>query len=361
MKQRSHNLKSRKPIGFVLLLFISLNINSQQSTDTIINYDDVITFKPPSDKFIPLLLQTHKQQLRFGHQNSYSLKLDGTYLSPHKQPAIFKKIDKKNTQLQYSHQGIYELLKLRFMTDVYADIDKGFLTKRSSSMYLKDKNSYNAQQHLLKLANAIASNKEMYRYFCNPKKEDCAITADKNVYYYRNMIGGNWGGKETNEFQTLKSYTSYVQNNLEDLQQWSNTIFPDNIVEGFLVIKTYFREYDFKNQGYWIHLNPTGQNDFLLSYMGLEPTNPNERKLVDPRGVSILYKMTPSEAEKLSDAQKRNIFMVFKIKATLKDLEQQYTHFKVRYILTSSIIEFFWDESLTKKITALSIDTMITK
>ncbi len=350
---------SKNNIWLLILLLISIHVDAQQPVDTIINYDDVITFKPPSEKFIPLLLQTHKQQLRFGHQNSYSLKPDGSYISHHKQPVLAKKIDKKTTLLQYGRQAIYELLKLKFMSEVYADMDKEFLTKRSSSMYVKGKNSYHAQQHLLKLANAITSNKELYRYFCNSKKEDCAFTADKDVYYYRNI--GNWGGKEANEFQTLKSYTSYVQNNLKILQQWSNTIFPDNIVEGFLVIKTFFREYDFKNQGYWIHLTPTGQNDFLLSYMGLEPTNPNERKLADPRGVLILYKMTASEAEKLSDAQKRNIFMVFKIKATLKDLEQQYIRLKVRYILTSPIIEFFWDESLTKKISALSIDTMITK
>ena len=188
----------------VTLLLISINISSQQSVDTIINYDDIITFKPPSKNFIPILLQTHKNKIRLGQQNSYSLKRDGTYISHHVQPSLAKKIDKKETQLLYGRQALYELLKLKFMTDVYADIDKEYFTKQSSSMYVKDKNSYYAQQHLLKLANAITGNKEMYRFFCNQQKEDCAFTKDKDVYYYKNIInGGIWGGKAASEFETI--------------------------------------------------------------------------------------------------------------------------------------------------------------
>jgi hypothetical protein len=354
--------KHGKLVWLVVLLLISIHINSQQNIDTIINYDDIITFKPPSEKFIPLLLQTHKQQLRFGHQNSYSIKPDGSYISHHNQPALAKKIDKKTTLLQYSRQAIYELLKLKFMSDVYADMDKELLTKYSSSMYSKDKNSYHAQQHLLKLANSITSNKELYQYFCNPKKEDCAFTADKNVYYYKNIISGkNWGGKGANEFQTLKSYTSYVQNNLEPLQQWSSSIFPDNITNGYYVIKTYLGEYDFKNQGYWISSNSFVQDRFLFQFYNLEPANANERKLINPRGVSILFKMSPSEAEKFSESSVKTIFLVFEIKVSLKGLERVYERIKTSYTLESPIIEIYYDEGLTKKIDELSINTMITK
>jgi len=350
---------SKNNIWLLILLLISIHVDAQQPIDTIINYDDVITFKPPSEKFISLLLQTHKNELRFGNQNSYSLKPDGSYISHHSQPILAKKIDKKTTLLQYGRQAIYELLKLKFMSEAYADMDKELLTKHSSSMYSKDKNSYHAQQHLLKLANAITTNKELYRYFCNPKKEDCAFTADKNVYYYRNI--GSWGGKGANEFQTLKSYTSYVKNNLETLKQWSSSIFPNNTIDGYYVIKTYLGEYDFKNQGYWISSNSFVQERFLLQRYNLEPANANERKLINPRGVNILFKISPSEAEKFSESSSKTIFLVFEIKVSLKGLERVYGRIKTSYTLESPIIEIYKDEGLSKKIDELSIDTMVTK
>ncbi|WP_339918423.1 hypothetical protein [Yeosuana marina] len=351
-----------KLTGLIAFLLISININSQKNIDTIINYDDIITFKPSSENFISLLFQTHKNKIRLGQQNNYALKPDGTYISYHKQPALAKKIDKKTTKLQYSRQALYELLKLKFMTDVYADMDKEYLTKQSSSMYVKDKNSYHSQQHLLKLANAITSNKEMYRYFCNPKKEDCIFTADKNVYYYKNIINGkSWGGKEANEFQTLKSFTSYVQNNLETLQHWSAAIFPDNIIEGYFVVKTYLGEYDFKNQGYWINSNRLAQDGrFLLQYHDLEPANDNERKLVNPSGLDFLFKMTSTEAEKLVERTK-NIYLVFNIKTRLKGFAYGYERIKASYTLESPIIEIYEDDDLTLKLAELSVDTMVTK
>jgi hypothetical protein len=361
MYQRPYNFKFRKVIGFILLLLISTHINSQQNTDTIINYDDVITFKPPSENFIPILLQTHKNEIRFGQQNSYALKPDGTFISHHVQPQLAKKVDKKETQLQYSRDALYELLKLKFMGNLYADMDTEFLTKQSSNMYLKDKHSYYAQQHLLKLANAITSNKELYRYFCNPKMEDCAFTADKDVYYYKNIINGrNWGGKGANEFQILKSYTSYVQNNLKILQQWSRSIFPNNTIQGYYVARSILGEYDFKNKGYWIG-NLFTQNRFLLQHYNLEPANANERKLLNPHGVHILFKMSSSEAEKFSESSAKTIYLVFKIKTTLKGLEYQYTRIKANYTLESPIIEIYKDDDLTLKIGELSVDTMITK
>lgn len=363
MYQRPYNFKYRKAIGFILLLLISIHINSQQSVDTIINYDDIITFKPPSKNFIPLLLQTHKNIIRLGQQNSYSLKPDGTYISHHVQPAFAKKIDKKETQLLYGRQALYELLKLKFMADIYADIDKEYFTRQSSSMYVKDKNSYYAQQHLLKLANAITGNKEMYRFFCNQKKEDCDFTTDKDVYYYKNIInGGVWGGKAVSEFEKLRSYKAYVKENLASLQQWSNTIFSDNTIEGYFVVKTYLYEYDFKSKGYWLDSNHFTQDSrFLLQYHNFEPKNENERKLLSPRtGVKILFEMSPSEAEKLTEKIK-NIYLTFKIKTTLKGLEHQYTRIKANYTLESPIIEIYKDDDLTLKIGEFSIDTMTTK
>lgn len=357
------NFKHDKLLWMILLTLLSINIHSQQSVDTIINYDDVITFEPPSKNFIPIVLQTHKNEIRLGQQNSYALNKDGTFISHHVQPALAKKVDKKETLLLYSRQGLYELLKLKFMSDVYADMDKELLTKYSSNMYLKDKNSYYAQQHLLKLANAIHSVEKLYQYFCNPKHQDCTLSATNNVYYYKNVIGSStWGGKGASQFEQLRSYKSYVKENLATLQEWSNTIFSDNSIKGYFVVKVYLNEYDFKSKGYWLNSNQFGQNNrFLLQYHNFEPTNANERKLVNPqKGVSILFEMTPSEAEKLSEETK-GLYLVFNTKTIIKGLEHRYDRIKANFTLESPIIEIYKDDDLTLKVGELSVDTMITK
>ena len=183
------NYKYSRLAGFSMLVLLSININSQESNDTIINYNEVVILNPPSENFIPIVLQTYKNEIRLGQQNNYSLKKDGTYVSHHVQPTLAKEIDEKETQLQYSREALYELLKLKFMDDVYADMDIELLTKYNSTMYLKDKNSYNAQQHLFKLANAIHSVEKIYEYFCNPKLQDCTLSDTNNVYYYKNCLG----------------------------------------------------------------------------------------------------------------------------------------------------------------------------
>ena len=101
--------------------------------------------------------------------------------------------------------------------------------------------------------------------------------------------------------------------------------------------------------------------DFLIRHRSLQPSNANERKLIHPNGLSILFKIAPSEAEKLSDQQKSSIYIVLKIKVNLKGLEPYDDAIKSTYTLESPIIELFWDDDLSLKATELSIDTMITK
>ncbi len=359
MSLKLNNSKFCKIFGFALFLFLTIKINAQQSIDTIVKYDDVITFQPPSKNFIPLVFQTHNKLLRFGQQNDYYLSPDGSFITHHTQPNLSKKIEKKNTQLLYSRQAIYELLKLKFMTQIYTDIDKTMFTKHENEMYTKDKNSHLAQTHLLKLANTITSVKKMNHYFCNPKEEDCQFNP-KSYYYRDSRRGKNWGGKLASEFEQLRNYSAYVKENLVSLQQWSTTIFPDNTIDGYFVTKVYLGEYDFKNNGYWLDSSFFSYDFFLLQYQNLEPRNTNERKLIHSNGSSILFKMSPAEAEKLSEKIK-NIYMAFKIKVMLKGVSQNYDNLNASYTLESPIITLYKDDDLTLKIGEISTDTMLTK
>lgn len=174
-----------KTIRILILLLPFFSLAQQTTSNTIEKntYKNIITYQPPSEKFIPLTLQTHKGKLRFGDQDSYAIKPDGTFWDF--SGAEYTEMDKKTTQLLYGKQGFKELLRMKFLTDTYAVIDKELFTKRSNNMYDKDLNSYTAQQHILKVANFLSTKQELIRNFCNDKTEDCAAKLADTDYYYR--------------------------------------------------------------------------------------------------------------------------------------------------------------------------------
>jgi len=325
-----------------------------------VSYEDVITYNPPSQKFTPILLQTHNDKLRFGQQNNYFLLPDESYIK--QGTALAGAMDKKSAHVQYGREAFYELLRFKYMSAIYNDMDRSFFTKRTNPMYLKDKNSYQAQQNFLRLANAATSIREMYRYFCNPKKEDCAFDGDANAYYHRGVRNVRfWGGKEANEFRQLNTYRTYVSENFEELQQWSSGLFPNDTAEGYFVVSVSLGNYDFKNQGYWLNTRSFSDSGFLTRFMKLDAATANERKLVHPHGTEMLFKLDPGAAEELTESR-RTIFLVFQIQLTIKGMEKNNNErVDARYKLQSPIIELFTDDDLSEKIGELSIENMTTK
>ena len=179
----------------------------------------------------------------------------------------------------------------------------------------------------------------------------------------KTVLGSStWGGKGANEFEQLRSYTSYVKKIWRSCSNGAILSFPDNTINGYFVVKTFLDAYDFKNKGYWLNSNHfSQQSQYLLQYHSLEPTNANERKLINlQRGVSMLFEIPPSEAEKLSENTK-DLYLVFKTKTSIKALENQYSRLKAYFSIESPVIEIYKDDDLTLKIGELSIDTLITK
>ncbi len=358
-----NEIKNIKLVLVPVFLFLSIPLFAQTGNTESMereSYDDVITHTPPSRKFIPIILQTHKGLLRFGEQDNYFTLPDGSFVN-HTSETAYKEADKKTWELMLGRHAYYELLKFKYMSQVYADMNKTMFTTHTSSMYQKDKNSFTAQTYFLKLANAVINTEEIYRFFCNPKEEDCDYENKKDKYYYRN-VGDvkNWGGKGANEFKKLDMYTTYVRENFEELQQWGSTFFPNDTKEGYFVITAHLSTYDFENGGYWLRTNTFINNGKLFRYMDLQPSNAHERKLLNPKGVEILYKLAPKEAEKLTETTKK-FFMVFKIKIAIKGMEYNYGHLDTNYTLQSTIIELFKDDSLGDKLGEISIETMTTR
>jgi len=345
------NIKRLLIIKFLVLCSLT---NAQENTiDSIkkIGYEDTKTFKSPSQNFIPIILQTHKGALRFGKQNNYSLLPDGSHLS-HKIVQA-KEIDLKNVKLSESRQAFIQLLRMKYMADKYKDLDKESFTVQASSMYKEEKNSLQAQNQLLKLANAVSSVPLMSKYFCNPKIDDCNYNS-KN--FYRGIRNINpWGGKGANEFKKLNGYTSYVSQYLEPLQKWSASLFIDNTIEGYMVLTSRLGTYDFKNKGFWLSFHSSQSGWFFLRFFDLAPKTIHERKLTNSNTSSVLYKMSPDIAEQFIEKTK-TVYMVFKIKVELKGIDPYREAIKSSFSLENSIIELYDTEDLKTKIGEILID-----
>ncbi|MFD1162404.1 MULTISPECIES: hypothetical protein [Hwangdonia] len=338
-------------IQFVMFYGIA---NAQtDTTDAIkkIGYNDTKTFKSTSQNHIPLVLQTHNGLLRFGKQNSYSLLPDGSHLS-HKIVQA-QGIDIKNAKLSESRQAFIQLLRMKYMAEVYKDLDKESFTVQASSMYKNEKNSLQAQNQLLKLANAVSSVRLINKYFCNPKINDCNYTPENFYRGTRHLLP--WGGQGANEFRKLNSYTSYVSQHLEPLKNWSTSLFTNNTIDAYMVLTSRLGTYDFKNKGFWLSFHSSQSSWFSLRFYNLAPNTANERKLTSSNVSSILYKMPANNAEQFSE-KTRVIYMVFKIKVLLKGIDPYREAIKSSFSLENSTIELYDTEDLKTKIGEISID-----
>ncbi|MDC6363692.1 MULTISPECIES: hypothetical protein [Flavobacteriaceae] len=339
-----------KKIVYVLLtLAVLSSLKSQEEK----------VFTSPSPNFISLSLQTYNNKLRFGIQDEYFVKADGTYVSS--KAENYFEVDKKSSHNRASRHALLELLKIRFKADMFSAMDRNLFTERTQSMFEKDLKSYTAQQHVLALANALSSKSELKRFFCNEKEEDCASIFKEDGYYNEPRNIRSWGGRGASEFQQLRAYTAFVNELFPKLEKWGNSLYPNNTIDGYYVAKTQLGTYSFKDGGYWLHTHQMHQNDFLLRWWELQPSNSAERKLVHPNGSSILLKMAPEKAEAFSENH-QTIFLVLDITASLNGLENyRADQLKTTFTLNSPTIMIYSDDSLTQKVGEIDISTMVSK
>jgi len=353
-------------ILFFIVVFFCTIVFGQESKvqayteiDTF-GYEFVKTYPAPSPNFITIHLQTHKNKLRFGWQDNYFVLRDGSHIN-HKSQNAYRIADKKSAQLKHSHIAFLELLKMNLMAASYKDLDKNKLTVYESSMYQDKRNSYDAQTHLLQLAYSISNLPTDRRFFCNPKFEKCM--AEKENYYFKSSGSvRNWGGKNANEFRQLKTYRAYVQENLEELQQWAAIISSENPIDAYFVAQiNHLGTYDFEHEGYWIPIAFINQRGFLVRFRDLEPQNATERKLLHPNGLKLLYAIAPDKAEDFAE-RTPSIYLVFNIKLFIEGINLRTNHgVDVKYQLLNPNISLYRDDSLTQKIGEININSAILK
>lgn len=342
--------------NLILTFFIGSGLFYGQ--DTFVDATSV-NYRPPSASLISISLQTHNGKLRFGEQDQYFVKPDGTYIS-HKD-SNYKVLEKEMSHNFSSKHAFEQLLKIRFQEEIFDVMDRTLFTLKSSNMYDKDLKSFAAQEQTLILANALCSKKERRRFFCNDKEEDCLKKFPDNGYYDEPRNKHSWGGKSSSEFQKLRAYTTFVNELLPEVLQWGKSLFPENTLLGYFVTKAYLGTYDFNAHGYWLDTSHFPSSEFLLQWSTLQPKNTAERKLLHPHGSQLLFPMTPDAAEKFSE-NNQEVFLVFDVTATVTGIDNyRADKAKTNYTINSPLITLYTDDSLTKKVGALDITTATIK
>jgi hypothetical protein len=336
----------RKTYYYYLTIIISIffaTISYSQEVDD----SDLIVYKAPSSKFHNIVLQSHKGLPRFGLLNNYSIpiKNNNGYKKKYSNIPRDPITREKNKKIRLGYQNYFNMVTFKYLSDVYKDIDREQLTKiPATGTTGKQKNSYDSQQYLRSLLTLCF-------------EEKC-----KNAF----------NGK--NEFERLRNYKTFVNENLDDLRKWSNTFFKNDNVIGYHVSRLGLgsQSYDFNKKGYWVFLNLNiNITNKHMNYTSFEPKADYENDLLNKtivgrrnqiQRLQIFLAMSPEKAEKFQLNNIRNLYLVKKIKTTNKEIiSGSGTFLKLTYQHESPTMEIYEDMALTKKLGTLSLNNLILK
>jgi len=330
----------RKTYYYYLTIIISIffaTISYSQEVDD----SDLIVYQAPSSKFHNINLQTHKGLPRFGALRNIYLKKNSLGKYPKKLDFSTKE---ENRKIHLNYQNYFKMVAFKYLSDIYKDIDRERLTKMSEIIG-KQKNSYDAQQYLSSLLRTLCV------------EEKC-----------KNGLNGK------NEFERLRNYKTFVNENLDDLRKWSNTFFKNDNVISYHVSSLGLGVYDFDKNGYWTHLNLNinigNYNKGTISTIFepkanyendlLNKTIVNRRNQIQP--LQIFLAMSPEKAEKLQLNNIKSLYLVKKINLTYKEIVSGYrTGLTLTYHHESPILEIYEDMALIKKLGTLSLNKLIIK
>lgn len=315
-------------ISIVLLMSPNWSF-AQESTE------DLITYTAPNIKFVDITIQSHKGLPRFG---------DLYYLRGVTPPT--------------NPQAYNQLLKMKYLVDAYNDMNKEMLTDydQSKSGDKNLENSFMTQSQLLLLASKICTENELKKYFCPEKTtKPCAFI---DSYGNRKNIG-HWGGDKGNRFAQIRSYKAFVNENLSDLQDWSTTLFKDDIELAYMVSQTFVADaYDFQNKGYWIK-GDVGGSSPLIRNIRFVPYGQDQQNISQ---VKFLLSITPEKAKSLRFQQRSPVFIVAKVKIYPdNEISSSNNRTPFAYELENTTLEVYKDNALTEKIGEISIENASTK
>ena len=296
-----------------------------------VNDQNVLKFKAPSKDFRDVVIQSYKGLPRYG---------DVYFL--------------RGTTAPTMNKAYKALLELKFLEDLFKDMDQSKLTAYNyADNDLKSKNSNTAQHHLLMLAKDVLSDKKLQEYFC-----DSEANSPCN---FHNPSGerahvSSWGGNRNNEFAQNRSYTKFINNHYSTLQEWSKTFYENGTELAYFVARGAVTEkYDFKNKGYWIRSILSLGGDFILHNSNFLAYSENEKTLKN-YSKKVFLPVEPTAAKVFNLIARSPVFVVFKVKVTPKITSP--THITLEFELEDTTMEFYKDGLLSKKMGESDIRTI---
>ncbi|WP_437439872.1 hypothetical protein [Eudoraea algarum] len=297
--------------------------------------NNTITFKAPSEKYVDIVLQSHDGLIRLGDIYYH-----------------------RGVTLPTNPQAFNALVNMKYITELYVDMDQTKITKRvyNGTTDKKSENSNKAQDHLLRLASLLCTETELNKYFCPENaKKPCTFI---DTYGRRKPIGF-WGGDRGNEFAQLRSYKAFVKDHLSELQDWSKTFFENDELIAYVVSMSSVADtYDFQKKGYWISGAMAGSSQ-VIDYLSFVPYDENQRNLNQRK---LLLSIEPAKAKELKLQKRSPIFIVAKAKI-YPDEKTPRSGARVPFAfeLENPVLEIYKDIQLTQKIGEISVDNLITK
>ncbi|MEM9076367.1 MAG: hypothetical protein AAGC43_04970 [Bacteroidota bacterium] len=307
--------------------------------------DNVLRYKAPNDNFMDLVIQSYQGLPRYGE----------LYY-------------RRGVTTPKTNKAYTALLELKFMKEIFADLNRSKLDMYNRSSEQAAINSATLQRHLLNLAGYVFSEEVLKEHFCDPNARvvkkpmggrpvNCQFT---NSAGERNGLG-YWGGSVSNEFRQLRSYKYFLENFLEPLQNWADSFYQGGNTVAYNVSRTYIAEkYDFKNKGYWISLKVDGMGSMAPHAEFLAYTE-GEKLLKGSGSNKVLLPIPPEKAKSYGLRERMSIFLVNKVNVLpkLKTSGKPYVRFE--YELEGNSMEIYKDIQLTEKIGELNINELVTK
>lgn len=344
----SNYSKAKTIYSILFILFLHTTAYAQSNT---YNFDtnDIFIIKSPSKNYKDIVLQSHNGIPRFGVLNTYIASNASRNLD----------LKEKYELIIAGDMNFLNLIQMDYMKAMYNDFNREVrASTRPSGTNKKEENSYKAQQQFYKLTNTVCTD-----------------------------IAGNINAGE-NEFERRRNYKTFVNNNLDGLLTWSNTILKNNAFSAYWVHTVRLRNYDFDKKGYWIQIPIASirerntrfstQYNFFKNHVpknSYESFSTGEKsRSSSTTSLKILFKISPEEAEKLQQPTKftrgtsspNPLYATAKVKVTLRAFTEDKSNKtpeipEFEHHFESPIITLYKDLALTEKVAELSLKKIITE
>ncbi|WP_047245632.1 hypothetical protein [Maribacter thermophilus] len=323
----------------IVLCFLGVLSGKAQSIDD----KEMVVYQSPSDKFASITLQAHKGLPRFGVPNMYREQTGGIRQGMRtvrpvrggKNPVG----NDKNKLVTTGKSNLSLLVSLKYLRPFMEDLDRERLTTLTSNMTEKESNSAFLQRFL---RSQVAPNL-------------CLADECKNA---------NQG---KNEFERLRNYTSFVDNCLDPLLDWSKNVMEGDELVGYHVsMLNIGSNYDFDKKGYTAYHSLILNNIFSVKQgigrqVVFKPVKPFEEALQNSidrnKNIEFFLSMDEQTAERFQKEGIKRLYAVKKIKLqrSNKPMESPSKAIEFNYSHESADLEIYTDEALTQHFKTLSL------